>query len=175
MIVHPAIQTLPCHLSCIFFFFKALPNKAVSHVSTYTSQIYTELALRLGKPDAAATILRSTAAKKGKRKNITLASSKTGFGQIRIRGFLCFHTNCENICSSSLKNIVGSLALIPVSCTVSRASFHSSYGQHVAPPRGWGHMPNAPRFPGPPLRRTRGPDPSSKATLCPGRILEAQA
>ena len=26
------------------------------------------------------------------------------------------------------------MALIPVSCTMSRASFHSSYGQHVAPP-----------------------------------------
>ena len=28
---------------------------------------------------------------------------------LAIRGFLFFHTNCEIICSSSVKNIVGSL------------------------------------------------------------------
>ena len=31
---------------------------------------------------------------------------------LAIQGFLCFHTNCEIICSSSLKNTVGSLIRI---------------------------------------------------------------
>ena len=41
----------------------------------------------------------------------TSASCHVGYLQhtLAIRGFLYFHTNCEIICSSSVKNTVGSL------------------------------------------------------------------
>ena len=40
---------------------------------------------------------------------------------LAIRGFLYFHTNCEIICSSSVKNTVGSLIGIPLNLQIARA------------------------------------------------------
>ena len=41
---------------------------------------------------------------------------------LAIRGFLCFHTNCEIICSSSVKNIVGSLIQIALNLQIALGS-----------------------------------------------------
>ena len=45
---------------------------------------------------------------------------------LAIQGFLYFHTNCEIICSSSVKNTIGSLIGIALNLKMDRDRFYVS-------------------------------------------------